>query len=370
MIANFFQTVYKKLIEDNFNHLRHFRNETMLDENTRFVSLLKEEGASWYVILLANMEKVSIDEFLQLNNTYIEYFREILKRGGPSHIFITNILISETEHAEVDELIQNQEAFVLEPVNNTHWHFNLATGSIVANKNRPTKVLNIRSILDEAYKNSDLERYAISKNMGEIIASINDEEEEKHKERIKPLLSSIFMLANLAVFIAIELRGGPTMQNLVNFGAIHPALIFDYGEYFRLFTAVFIHGGAMHLASNMLGLYIFGTRVEMYYGRINFLVIYTFGGLFGSIFSLLFTRSVAVGASGAIFGLVGAVAVMAKITKKDIEGLNYHTMIIYIIISIGVGLLIPNVDNFGHLGGLISGGLIGFILYKCMPHSY
>ena len=364
MIANFSQVLYKKLIQNGFNHIKGFYIETTLDENTRFIGLLKEEGASWHVLMIANMEVISLAEFIHVNSEYTNYFANLQERGGPRNIFITNIMLSERSSSALNSFINNLEDFVLEPVSNIYWNFNLEDGKVFLNKKRPTKVLNLRDLMDDAYSSAKatLGGYSVSKSMDEIRKIVYTEDKDKQAALTRPHLTFILLLINLSIFIFIEVNGGVSLYNLIRFGAIEPYYIINHGEYFRLFTAMFIHVGALHLMHNMLALYIFGTRIERYYNRLNFLIIYTFGGLVGSVFSLIFSRSVAAGASGAIFALIGAAAVMTKVSKQDLEGLNYHTMLIYIIVSVGVGLTLPNVDNFGHLGGLIGGAVIGYLL--------
>jgi len=127
---------------------------------------------------------------------------------------------------------------------------------------------------------------------------------------------------------------------------------------------MFIHFGIGHFFANVMGLIVFGTRVERYFGRVAFLVIYVLAGLLGSLASLFFTQGYAAGASGAIYGIIGAIFAYTRITGRDIEHMNWYTLFFFIGIGLAVGFLTPGIDDFGHLGGLVGGLLIGAIMVK------
>lgn len=135
----------------------------------------------------------------------------------------------------------------------------------------------------------------------------------------KPLLSWIVLALNIIVWLLMTLGGGSTdIRVLVHFGAKVPWLVAG-GEYWRLFTAIFLHIGFLHLAFNSYALYSLGPQVETLYGRNRFLMIYLLSGLAGSVASYVLSASVSAGASGAIFGLVGALTVYL-IRQRDILG--------------------------------------------------
>ena len=113
--------------------------------------------------------------------------------------------------------------------------------------------------------------------------------------------------------------GSDNPQTLVNLGANYAPRVTVLGEYWRLFTANFLHIGLMHLAFNLYALYIVGTEVEMFYGPARFLVIYLLTGLSGAIASYAFTYGLSAGASTAIFGLIGTL-VAFFIRNRDVFG--------------------------------------------------
>lgn len=141
---------------------------------------------------------------------------------------------------------------------------------------------------------------------------------------------------------------------------INGDMIFYGGQYYRLITYMFIHSGWEHIAFNCISLYIYGTRTEKYFGKAGFFVTYFLSGILGGILSAALNGGYAVGASGAIFGLIGAVLILSKMKHRNIDGLGYMTMLIIAVSSIGMGMMTANVDNFGHIGGFIGGIIIGY----------
>ena len=140
------------------------------------------------------------------------------------------------------------------------------------------------------------------------------------------------------------------------------------GEWWRMLAAIFMHSGVMHVGMNMLGLYLAGTLVERIYGARLFLIIYFGAGLLGSAFSLHFSalHAVSVGASGAVFGVTGALLVAVLQHRDKLPETFSKQMIVGVCLFVGHSLLqgFANVgiDNAAHIGGLIGGALAAFIL--------
>ena len=158
------------------------------------------------------------------------------------------------------------------------------------------------------------------------------------------------------------------MQTLVDMGALYGPLTVLKGEWWRLFTAMFLHGGMTHLLMNMFSLYLIGRGAEMYFDTKSYLSIYFFSGLIGGLVSLyMHPVSVGVGASGAIFGVFGALAGFFLAHREKIASYSKAFMkdfAIIIVINLVIGFSIPSVDVSAHIGGLIIGFIGGFALSK------
>ncbi len=151
---------------------------------------------------------------------------------------------------------------------------------------------------------------------------------------------------------------------VINEGALIPSLVAD-GEAWRLVSSVFLHAGFVHLGFNMLSLYFLGSFVEVAFGRGRFLALYALSGLSGGIAYLYFGGydTPAVGASGAIFGLLGGVLGYA-LRRGTFSWRNpvIRQLLILLAINVYIGLSIPNVSNTAHMGGLVGGFVFGFLV--------
>ena len=155
------------------------------------------------------------------------------------------------------------------------------------------------------------------------------------------------------------------MEALRLLGMKDNALI-QAGEYWRLVTAAFLHGGILHLGCNMIGLWNLGQFLEMTYGARRFLIIYVGSALAGSIGSFLGTMGPAVGASGAIFGLLGAGLVFSLRYRKsfpDGVGMSiFRQLLFWVVLFLVIGFSVRIVDNSGHIGGLLGGIALGLLV--------
>ncbi len=151
---------------------------------------------------------------------------------------------------------------------------------------------------------------------------------------------------------------------LVTFGAKYNQAIVE-GQYWRFVTPIFLHANILHLGLNMLNLIVLGIFVERIFGHVRFLLIYLVTGVISIIASFYFApQEISVGASGAIFGLVGAYSLFVFMHRRafrrgGIPALSWLVLIIGI--NLGIGLIIPNVDNYAHVGGFISGCILGWL---------
>ncbi|HFU77027.1 MAG TPA: rhomboid family intramembrane serine protease [Epsilonproteobacteria bacterium] len=158
------------------------------------------------------------------------------------------------------------------------------------------------------------------------------------------------------------------LEVLVNMGALYGPLTVLDGEWWRLFSAMFLHGGMTHLLVNMFSLYLIGRGVELYFNPVGYLSIYLFSGLLGGLASLyMHPASVGIGASGAIFGIFGALAGFFLAHRDKIEAHTKAFMkefAIIIGINLVLGFSIPSVDVSAHVGGLLVGLLGGYVIAK------
>jgi rhomboid protease GluP len=189
------------------------------------------------------------------------------------------------------------------------------------------------------------------------------ERERRLFEYGKPVFTHIFIALQVIVFLLMEWSGGSTNPAvLIQYGAKFNPLI-QAGEWWRFFTPIFLHIGFLHLLMNTFALYYLGMTVERLYGSWRFFFIYLIAGFFGTLGSFLFTTSLSAGASGAIFGLFGALLYFGTVYRHLFFQTIGTNIIGLIIINLLFGMIVPGIDNAGHIGGLIGGFLAAGIVH-------
>jgi membrane associated rhomboid family serine protease len=186
------------------------------------------------------------------------------------------------------------------------------------------------------------------------------------------VVTKLLVALNVGIYLA-ELAGGAGINAqsgwIFDHGALVSSAIYSdgtpagvaHGEWWRLITAAFLHYGPIHLALNMLALWWLGAPIEMALGRARFLALYIVSGLAGSAGALVANpNSITVGASGAIFGLLGAGLVLEYMATGRLGG-PYLTLIA---INLVFTFAVPNISIGGHIGGLIGGALCALVLAR------
>ena len=185
------------------------------------------------------------------------------------------------------------------------------------------------------------------------------------------------IVINVLVFFLLSLRGDTESGYfMLQYGAMYEPLVTEGHEYYRLITSLFLHFGIQHLLNNMVMLGALGYQLENQIGRIKFLLIYFISGIGGNLCSLYWNVShgeqvISAGASGAIFGLMGALLYIVAVNRGRLGRLSGRGMLIMVALSLYFGMTSSGVDNSAHIGGLIWGILITVLLYrrKRMDHS-
>lgn len=203
---------------------------------------------------------------------------------------------------------------------------------------------------------------------GELASIINymNVSQDKKSKVGKPIITYVLIGVNVLAYILTAYLSGNIVDSDINvlifLGAKVNQLI-NQGEYYRFVTCMFLHGGVIHLALNMYALNSLGPLIEEVYGKGKYIFIYFIAGIISSVFSYVFSTGVSIGASGAIFGLLGAALTFA-VRMKNSVGKGFMMNILSVIaINLVMGFSIPNVDNFGHMGGLIGGIITSFALF-------
>jgi membrane associated rhomboid family serine protease len=188
---------------------------------------------------------------------------------------------------------------------------------------------------------------------------------------VKPYVTYGLVAANLIVFVLAFVyglvnygvwTGSLDMRVLVDLGAKVNELV-TLGQTWRLFTAMFLHIGPLHLLFNLYALFAIGTLIEGYYGHVRYALIYFLGGLLGSVASYAFTTAPSAGASGGIFAITGATAVYFFRYRENFGTRGravLQNMLLIIVVNLAFGFAGSGVDNWGHTGGLFGGVVVAW----------
>lgn len=176
-------------------------------------------------------------------------------------------------------------------------------------------------------------------------------------------LTNVLVAINVLVFLAELATGGAARGSVVAFGVIYGPAVVQGGEWWRLVTGAFLHGSIMHVAFNMFALYQVGNLVEQLFGRARFALLYAIALLASSAAVLAFSYDQpTLGASGAIFGLFGAlVAVGLRLGARGRALIGQVVPVV--VINLGFTFAIPGISAAAHVGGLITGFLAGLALF-------
>ena len=193
-------------------------------------------------------------------------------------------------------------------------------------------------------------------------------------EPTKKSVNIVIVAATVVAFFVLQLweksitNGnfyGHTTQFLLEHGALHRKSILD-GEWYRLVTYQFMHGDIWHLGNNMLVLFCLGNALEHYMGPATYGILYFFSGILAGLGSVVYNTDspVGVGASGAVFGVVGAMLWIFICNGGKLHGLTGTRLLLFVFLSVYGGFIDQGVDNAAHVVGLAAGFVLAIFLYR------
>lgn len=228
--------------------------------------------------------------------------------------------------------------------NTSHWIYDEETQKLIIYDNQPGGFFGVERLFEEKSQN-ELTQYVFTCN-------------------------NLIIAVNIIVFTIMEAIGDTgNIVFLYKHGGITPASLFKYHEVYRLFTSMFLHSGIKHLFNNMFVLFFIGRSLENETGKWKYLLIYLGSGILGGIVSQLYYNGMGeqvlcVGASGAVFGVIGAMIVVVAVNKGRVQDFTLPRLIIYVVLSIYLGMTSTGVSVSAHVGGLVAGLLIALLLYR------
>lgn len=195
-----------------------------------------------------------------------------------------------------------------------------------------------------------------------VTQDINETTEKKNRlyektfKKKRIVVTYALIVINILIFL-LELAG---IVNINMFAT--SALAIRENHFWVLITSAFLHADIIHIACNMYSLYIIGTQLETVLGKAKFLIVYIISAITAALLSGVLSGGASIGASGAIFGLIGALLYFGYHYRLYLGNMITSQLVPVVLINLFIGFMIPNVDNFGHIGGLIGGIFAGMLV--------
>ncbi len=356
MYAKITRQIYSELIKQDFSPFAINIHEDLTND-TMAINLIKLTNNIVYVICILNAYKYSPEVCVgkvQMDKA------NFTQKYSKTDIKFLNIFVCEEKEKSVAYIDRLEESVLLD-YKDIFWVASSENSnlSLYCDKLQPNKILGIEKII----KNIKLENNEELKN-DENLARITAEALINSPLRAKFMLFEFYnliILINIVVSLYVYTTGGFGAINLLANGAYSYNRIVEHNEYYRLFTSLFLHGNFTHLFSNMLTLYVFGKGIETRTSHVNFLAIYFLSGLVANTLMLLSPSSaIMVGASGSIFGLIGAALVLTFYFNKSIYGLNFTSIATLTLLNLAVSVAVPEISFMAHFYGLIVGMVLGY----------
>ncbi|HHT88751.1 MAG TPA: rhomboid family intramembrane serine protease [Clostridiales bacterium] len=294
--------------------------------------------------------EISPEEYKRIINKIKEYFSE----KGFSNIHLLGIIFSAVPE-RARQLYHNQD---------DHFIVDLWNRRLIIYENQSPYYSNLISMVEDIVHN---EEYTTGLNQK---GYIQDRNSHNQKTNIISFINTILIVVNIIIYILVHHTAifGETIYAMQK-GALYWYFVKVDREHYRLLTSMFLHSDFEHLLNNMLVLFFVGDNLERAAGKIKYLVIYFGSGIIAGISSISYNmikerEVLSVGASGAIFGIVGAMVYILLINKGHLEDISSRQIILFTVFSLYGGIANVNIDNAAHIGGFIGGIILAVILYR------
>lgn len=361
MKAQFYKALIKTLVEERHFLLVKDRDDTLILSPERSILVKKHLGSTIFVELLDG-DKLSggaIAARLQHNTSF-------LTTNKPQNgIFFFEIFIFEAG-PDQDQLTAIKTGQFQNPMDKTFLKclsVNLTTQSVERHFDIPKTDAGLTKTITRlfAYETSGMI------NDSELVElAYQKEQDYKVTFRSKePLITYVLIGLNVIIWALLSLysmkSGLSYSQLLISCGAKDNFQILS-GEYWRFLTPIFLHANLFHLFINCYSLYAVGSLVERIFSRLRFVIVYLIAGIMGNILSFNFSINPGVGASGSLFGLLGALLYFGTIKPALFKSHFGNNIILTILLNLGYGFTTTGIDNSAHIGGLIGGFLASGIV--------
>lgn len=329
-------------------------------EITLYASYMRSSVQAVQVMDYRGAEMLTKEQYALVNGRAKEFFYN----GGYETVHLLTIILT-------DEA-QEAKKFVLD--DKFCWIVDASVNRLVVYENQPADFYGLRSIVESACTpDKAAGDAAYSQEIPaapEVWRSGSFSNRKGIFEKNYSPVNISLIIINTVVFIYLSIVGSTLdLEFMLKYGAMYVSYVMKYNEYYRFFSCMFLHFGIQHLAGNMVALFFLGDNVERAVGKVKYLIIYIGSGLLGStgsfVFAYLFNWNiVSAGASGAVFGIIGALLWVVICNKGRLEDITTFKVCLLIFYALYSGITGENIDNAAHIVGLLGGFLLAVILYE------
>ncbi len=332
-----------------------------IPEITLYASYMRGSVQAVQVMDYRLAELLTKEQYTLVNSRAKEFFHN----GGYETVHLLTVILT-------DE-VQEAKKFVLD--DKFCWIVDATINRLVVFENQPADFYGLRSIIESACvsANEDTGNAGYSQGTQSTNQPLRSNSSLSGKgifERNYAPINIFLIIVNSIVFIYLSIIGSTLdLEFMLKHGALYVPYVMENNEYYRFVSCMFLHFGIQHLGGNMFALFFLGDNVERAVGKMKYLIIYIGSGLLGSAGSFAFAylfnwNIVSAGASGAIFGIIGALLWVVISNKGRLEDMTTFKVCLLIFYALYSGITGQNIDNAAHITGLLGGFLLAVILYE------
>ncbi len=368
MKTNLVNSLIKYLIEKNYFNLVH-SNEN-LDFNNEPTGLIRDFQGTTVFLEVIDANKYDVIQLSQIMENGAAMLGNI--NGTNAYIFKLFLFDNKPDEQKLNIIEKGQIDIIQDKKFMKCISVNIADRSVQKHFTMPSFDANLVKTMNKYFAKNLDSKETTTEEIKELLVKRSKDFQIELKAKT-PWITYALIAANVLVWLMLKILSVKTNTDysglLVPYGAKANSLILD-GEYWRFISAMFLHLNEIHLLLNCYSLYMVGSQVEKLFGHINMVVIYFVAGFVGSIASFAFSINVSVGASGAIFGLLGAMFYFAIKRPSLLKSSFGANLITTLVINLVYGIMNERIDNYAHLGGLVGGFLTtGAVVYTAKEET-
>ncbi|WP_455718503.1 rhomboid family intramembrane serine protease, partial [Anaerosporobacter sp.] len=320
---------------------------------------VKDEGV--YIISLfayANNTENSVADIIDVYNKIITQIKWNFIKEGYRNINVLHVIISDN--------ISLAKEFIKD--SDTYWIINESTDQLVIFENQKSEFLDVKENIEQVLDCRDSGYSSIYQD-GRVSDGILNKLKKMLSNMSGMMITCCILFMNVVIFIIMDWSYDWSVYNsFVEQGGISYDTIIHNHQYYRFLTHMFLHADINHLFGNMLVLFFIGTQVEKRIGSFRYTILYFVGGIVAAVTSLGYNRlhdssMLSIGASGAIFAIVGALVVIIIFNRNEFAQIGLQRLLFFVALTIFSGMNTQGIDNAAHVGGLLAGLVLGQVLY-------